>query len=75
MWLPMAALIGCVAGLAMRAYRYMGGRHSKKSGAFAKACLAYCHITIPSIADVFQRLHLMLFCGQVSHRRHRQGTV
>lgn len=59
-------LITCVASLAVKAYRFVKGRHTKKTGAFVKACLAYAHITIPSIQDIFRRLELMLHCAQVA---------
>jgi hypothetical protein len=59
-------LIVCVAGLAMKAYRFMKGKHSKKTSAFAKACLAYCHITTPSISDVNVKLQLLLSCAQIA---------
>ena len=55
-----------VVGLAARAHKFMKGRHTKKTGAFVKACLAFCHITIPSIECVFARMHLMLLCGNVA---------
>lgn len=58
-------LIMCVVDLAVKAYRYVKGRHTKKTGAFVKACLAYAHITIPSIMDIFRRIELMLHCAQV----------
>jgi hypothetical protein len=44
-------LIVCVSGLAVRAYKIVKGKHTKKTSNFVKACLAYCHITIPSIID------------------------
>lgn len=59
-------LIVCVSGLAVKAYKYMRGKHSKKTSAFAKACLAFCHITIPSISDVVRKLQLLLYCAQVA---------
>lgn len=59
-------LIVCVSGLAMKAYRFMKGKHSKKTSAFAKACLAYCHITTPSITDVNVKLQLLLVSAQIS---------
>ena len=31
-----------------------------------QACLAYCHITIPSLDDTFSRLQLFLQCAQVA---------
>ena len=43
-------LVLCVCSLAVRACKFMKAKHNKKTAAFTKACLAYCHITIPSIA-------------------------
>jgi hypothetical protein len=44
----------------------MRGNHSKKTSSFVKACLAYAHITIPSLDDIFLRLRLFLLCAQVA---------
>lgn len=52
--------------LATRAHQFMRGKHNKKTAAFVKACLAFCHITIPSLEDTFARLYLLLNCGQVA---------
>ena len=52
--------------LAVRTYGYMKGKHTKKTAAFAKACLAYCHITIASIQDTSRRLFLLLRSAQIS---------
>jgi uncharacterized membrane protein YgcG len=59
-------LIMGVCSLAIKAYRYMRGRHTKKTSAFSKACLAFCHITIPSIADMSRKLLLQLYCAQIA---------
>jgi hypothetical protein len=59
-------LIMCVASLAMKAYKLVKGKHTKKTGAFAKACLAFCHITVPSIMDSLVKLKLLLLCAQVA---------
>ena len=56
------------AGLAMRAYSLVKGNHTKKTTNFVKACLAYCHITIPSIDDAFKRLALFRLCSVVALR-------
>ena len=56
-------LVECVAELAHKAYTIMHGTHSKKTAAFVKACLAYCHITIPSIRSVSRKLELLLQCA------------
>jgi hypothetical protein len=52
--------------LCNKAYNFMKGRHTRKTASFAKACFAYCHITIPSLDDIFTRLRLFLNCGQVA---------
>jgi hypothetical protein len=52
--------------LASKAHRIIKGVHTKKTSSFVKACLAYCHITVPSLDDVFARLRLLLECAEVS---------
>lgn len=59
-------LILSVCALAVKAYGYMRGRHSKKTAAFTKACFAFCHITTPSIQDVPRKLDLLLYCSQTA---------
>ena len=59
-------LVLCVSELAVKAYRFMRGKHSKKTAAFAKACLAFCHITTPSISEVPRKLQLLLHCANVA---------
>lgn len=59
-------LVSRVSRLAMNAYKIVKGKHSKKTANFVKACLAYCHITIPSIIDTFRKLQLLLICAEVS---------
>ena len=59
-------LVLSVAHLAARAHKMVKGKHNRKTSAFVKACLACCHITIPSIDNVFRRLYLFLQCGQVA---------
>ena len=65
-----AELIQRVALLANRAHFLMKGRHSKKTSAFVKACMAYVHITIPSLDDRFARLRLFLVGAQVALVNH-----
>ena len=59
-------LILCVCSLCARAHRWMKGKHNKKTGAFVKAALAYCHITVPSLQDPFKRLQLLLHCAEIA---------
>ena len=59
-------LINCVCNLAMRCYHLVKGTHSRKTSSFVKACLAYCHITVPSISDVYRKLQLLLQCAEVA---------
>lgn len=44
----------------------MKGNHSKRTGAFVKACVAYSFITIPSITSVITRLDLYLITAEVA---------
>eukprot|EP00698_Gefionella_okellyi_P012762 TRINITY_DN3458_c0_g1_i1.p1 TRINITY_DN3458_c0_g1~~TRINITY_DN3458_c0_g1_i1.p1 ORF type:complete len:957 (+),score=233.47 TRINITY_DN3458_c0_g1_i1:41-2872(+) len=52
--------------LAMRTLHRVNHNHNKRTLAFTKACLAYAHITIPSMTDVFGRLYLFLLAGEVA---------
>eukprot|EP01090_Pellita_catalonica_P021810 TRINITY_DN8265_c0_g1_i1.p1 TRINITY_DN8265_c0_g1~~TRINITY_DN8265_c0_g1_i1.p1 ORF type:complete len:820 (-),score=152.51 TRINITY_DN8265_c0_g1_i1:35-2494(-) len=55
-----------VCRLAMKTIQLIGGRHNMKTAAFARACIAYCFITIPSMDDIFSRLYLYVLAGQVA---------
>lgn len=44
----------------------MHGKHNKKTSAFVKACLAYCHVTIPSLELLWPRLYLFVNLGQIA---------
>lgn len=61
-------LVVAVLRLAMRGHSLVKGRHSRKTAAFVKACLAYVHISIPSIDDIMRRLELFQLAGQVRCR-------
>ena len=65
------SLVMAVSSLGLKVVRLIKGRHTKKTAAFAKSCLAYCHITIPSIQDMFRRAQLLLLCAQVCTCRSR----
>jgi hypothetical protein len=59
-------LVISVIKLAVHAHVMVKGKHNRKTAAFVKACLACCHITIPSIDNIFRRLYLFLQCGEVA---------
>jgi hypothetical protein len=46
------ALILEVVMLASRAHAYIKGRHNQKTLSFVKACIAYSHITIPTLESI-----------------------
>jgi len=60
------SLVLGVNNICCRTWRVVAGRHTKKTAAFVRACVAYCFITIPSMEDVFQRLQLYLVSGEVA---------
>ncbi|KAI4469048.1 esophageal cancer associated protein [Holotrichia oblita] len=64
--LVLAQLVQCVNTLAVNRRQEVKGNHTKKTGAFVRACAAYCFITIPSISSVKTRLELYLLSGQVA---------
>eukprot|EP00301_Raphidiophrys_heterophryoidea_P006104 c12495_g1_i1.p1 GENE.c12495_g1_i1~~c12495_g1_i1.p1 ORF type:complete len:1006 (-),score=282.13 c12495_g1_i1:1509-4526(-) len=59
-------LVRSVLSVLMKTLIHVKGRHTKRTAAFAKACLAYTHITIPSLEGVMERLELYLECAQAS---------
>jgi len=52
--------------LVMRTYKIVKGNHTRKTGSFVKACIAFCHVTVPSIDDIFTRMRLFILGGQVA---------
>lgn len=59
-------LVHSTAKLVMRTYKIVKGNHTRKTGSFVKACLAFCHVTVPSIENIFMRMRLFLLGGQVA---------
>ncbi|TMW69183.1 hypothetical protein Poli38472_001339 [Pythium oligandrum] len=58
-----------VLALAVQGFERLDGSTgdaAERRRTFIKSCLAYAHITIPSISDLFQRLELTVLCGKVS---------
>ena len=45
-------LIYQVVVLANKAHKLTSGNHNQKTQTFVKACIAYSHITIPTLEDV-----------------------
>lgn len=55
------------ASLAMQKLESMPGcTHNKQSKNFARSCLAFCHISTPSIQGVKRRFTLSCYCAQVA---------
>lgn len=46
------ALIFQVIALANRAHKIVNGNHNQKTQSFVKACIAYSHITIPTLTEI-----------------------
>lgn len=62
----LSQLVQCVNALSVKVRQQVQGLHNRKTGAFVRACAAYCFITIPSIESVRNRLELYLLSGQVA---------
>ena len=52
------ALINQVLGLAAKCHAICKGKHTQKTQTFVKACIAYVHITIPTLEDTNQQVKL-----------------
>ncbi|CRK98610.1 CLUMA_CG011946, isoform A [Clunio marinus] len=59
-------LVNCVNKLSMDTRTIVKGNHTRKTGPFVKACVAYSFITIPTIISTMQRLDLYLLTGEVA---------
>lgn len=59
-------LVQSVNNLVIDTYRIVNGKHSKKTSAFVKGCIAFNYVTIPSILNVQARLDLYLLTGQIA---------
>lgn len=58
-----ATLVTCVVRLMCRMRGHLRGGHTKKTLAFARACAAFCFITIPSIQSVPSQMDLYYLAG------------
>lgn len=61
-----ASLVHVVNKLAVDTWKVMDGRHTRKTAAFVKSCVAYNFVTIPSIIHIATRLDLYLLTGKVA---------
>lgn len=59
-------MIQQVIQLAAKAHSFVKGKHSQKTQTFVKACIAYVHITIPTLEDMEKQVKLFLLAAQVA---------
>lgn len=59
-------LINVTLNLAMKAHKFRRAKHDKKTLGFVKACVAYCHITIPSLNSNKHQTSLFLSTSRVA---------
>jgi hypothetical protein len=59
-------LINSVVGLAARAHSFVKGKHTQKTKTFIKACIAYSHITIPTLESYEKQLQYFLMTAEVA---------
>ena len=59
-------LITQVVTLASRAHSFVKGKHNQKTKAFIKACIAYSHITIPTLESIEKQLKYFLMTAEVA---------
>eukprot|EP00899_Mesostigma_viride_P011868 jgi/Mesvir1/20682/Mv14892-RA.3 len=62
----MEVLVCMVCTLAADTLHAIGGTHTKRTLAFVKACAAYCHVCVPSIASALTRIRLYTAAAEVS---------
>jgi hypothetical protein len=53
-------LIYQVLILVNRAHKLTSGQHNQKTQSFVKACIAYAHITIPTLEDIDKQCKLFM---------------
>lgn len=59
-------LIYQVVMLANRAHKITNGKHNQKTQSFVKACIAYSHITIPTLEDMDKQIILFQLTAHAS---------
>lgn len=59
-------LVISVCGLAMKTLKLAGGKHSTKTSAFVRACIAFCFVTIPTMEQPFPQLRLYMLSASAA---------
>jgi len=59
-------LVYGVVSICQKTLTLVKGKHSAKTTAFIRACIAFCFITIPSIDDIFMRMNLYLVSASIA---------
>ncbi|KAF2072220.1 hypothetical protein CYY_006465 [Polysphondylium violaceum] len=59
-------LVYGVVSICQKTLGLVKGKHSAKTTAFIRACIAFCFITIPSIDDIFMRMNLYLVSASIA---------
>ncbi|GAM18399.1 hypothetical protein SAMD00019534_015740 [Acytostelium subglobosum LB1] len=59
-------LVYAVVALCQKTLALVKGKHTAKTSAFIRACIAYCFITIPSINDVFMKMNLYMVSAAIA---------
>ena len=60
------ALINSTLKLGIRCHTLVKGQHTQKTVTFVKACIAFAHITIPTIESYLTQVHLFQMAAQVA---------
>ena len=59
-------LVVLTCALANKTLAVMRGKHNKRTSGFVKGCVAFLHITIPSLSSPLKRLQLYTLAGEVA---------
>nr|CAG4717581.1 unnamed protein product [Naegleria fowleri] len=58
------ALVIKTLNMIAKTYKFVKAQHTTKTSSFVKACVSFCHITIPSLSNLFKRTKLFVLTGQ-----------
>lgn len=59
-------LISTVIQLSSKAHAIIKGKHTQRTLSFVKACIAYAHITIPTLENMDKQIQYFLLTAQVA---------